>query len=65
MAGLSNGLHNLTVYAEDSFGNVGASETISFSVELPFPAGLAAVASGASATIIAIGLLVYFKKRHH
>jgi N-acetylneuraminic acid mutarotase len=29
---LSNGLHNITVYAKDMFENSGASETISFSV---------------------------------
>jgi parallel beta-helix repeat protein len=62
LSGLSSGLHNVTVYAEDSFGNIGVSETISFSVEIPFPLTIAATASCASATIIVIGLLVYFKK---
>jgi hypothetical protein len=64
LTALSNGLHSLTVYANDTFGNMGASETISFSVEVPFPTALVAIASGASAAIIGIGLLVYFKKRN-
>ena len=63
IAGLSNGLHNVTVYAEDSRSNMGASETVSFSVELPFPTTLVATAFAASAAVIGIGLLVYLKKR--
>lgn len=35
LSGLSNGVHSVTVYAQDVAGNSGASETISFSVELP------------------------------
>jgi N-acetylneuraminic acid mutarotase len=64
---LSYGAHNLTVYATDASGNTGTSETICFTVaeEPPFPTVLVATASGASATIIAIGLLVYFKKLKH
>jgi hypothetical protein len=61
---LSNGLHNVTVYAEDSFGNMGTSDTVSFSVEVPFPTALVAAASAISATI-GVGLLVYFRKRRH
>jgi hypothetical protein len=48
IAGLPNGLHNVTVYAKDSFENTGASETTSFSVEVPFPTALVA------ATVVAI-----------
>ncbi len=65
IAGLSNGLHNVTVYAEDSFGNMGAAETISFSVEVPFPTALVATASAASVAVVGVGLFVYFKKRRH
>jgi hypothetical protein len=62
---LSNGLHNVTVYANDTFGNQGASQTVTFTVAVPepFPTTLVAVASITSVTIIGIGLLVYFKKR--
>ena len=63
LAGLSDGWHNVTVYAEDSLGNTGASETIVFNVASPFPTVPVAVVSGASAIAIGIGLLVYFKKR--
>jgi N-acetylneuraminic acid mutarotase len=65
---LSNGLHTLTVYANDTLGNMGVSETIDFAVAVPEPepepfpvvpvAAVAVVAVAAAA-----GLLVYFKKR--
>ena len=39
-------MHNVTVYARDEFENVGASETVHFTVELPesFPTTLVAAA---------------------
>jgi hypothetical protein len=37
ISGLSNGLHNITVYARDTAGNVGNSETIAFAVACLFP----------------------------
>jgi hypothetical protein len=61
---LSNGLHNVTVYAWDEAGNVGVSETVHFSVNVPFPTALVAVASVTSVAIVSACLLVYFKKRH-
>jgi hypothetical protein len=65
IGGLTSGLHNVTVYARDELENTGASETITFGVEAPFPTALVA-ASTASAAIIGVGLLlVYFKKRKH
>jgi N-acetylneuraminic acid mutarotase len=64
ISGLANGLHNVTVYARDELENTGASETITFNVEAPFPTALVA-ASTASAAIIGVGLLLYFKKRNH
>jgi parallel beta-helix repeat protein len=64
---LPNGLHNVTVYAKDEFENMGASETISFSVDVPepFPTALVIIVSGASVAVVSVGLLVYFKKRKH
>jgi parallel beta-helix repeat protein len=65
---LSNGLHNVTVYATDTFGNMGASETVSFTVDAPdsFPvvpiAAVSAVVVGVAASA---GFLIYFKKRKH
>ena len=67
LTSLSNGLHNVTVYAKDSFGNMGTSETISFTVEVPepFPTTLVTTASAASLAIVGLGLLFHFKKHKH
>jgi hypothetical protein len=62
LTGLANGYHNVTVYAVDEFGNTIASETVYFSVDVPFPTTLV-VASAITVVVIGIGLLVYFKKR--
>lgn len=59
---LSNGLHNITVYARDELENTGVSETISFSVEVPFPTTLV-IAPIASVVVVGVGLMVYFRKR--
>lgn len=71
LTGLSNGYHNVTVYAANEFGSMGASETITFIVDYvteeaqqPFPTTPAAAASVVSAVItVAVGLLVYYNKR--
>jgi parallel beta-helix repeat protein len=63
LSGLSSGLHNLTLYALDMYGNTGASETTYFHTTEPFPTTLIIAASGASLAVVAVGLLVYFKKR--
>lgn len=66
---LSNNLHNITVYANDTIGNMGASESIKFMVAIPklepelFPTVPVATVSIASITIAGVGSLVYFKKR--
>jgi N-acetylneuraminic acid mutarotase len=66
LSGLSSDLHNVTVYARDEFGNVGASETIGFSVaEASFPVVPVAVASVASLAVVGVGLMVYFRRRNH
>jgi hypothetical protein len=65
IAELSSGLHNVTVYAKDEFDNVGASETVTFSVSEPFPTTLIAAASVATVAVVGVGLLVYFRKRKH
>jgi hypothetical protein len=62
---LASGSHTLTVYANDTSGNMGASETIYFTIAEPFPTALVATASGFSAAVIGLGVLVYFKKRKH
>ena len=64
ITGLTNGIHNVTVYAKDPSQNEGTSETIYFAVDVPFPISLIITASGASlAAVVGVGLLVYFKKR--
>ena len=44
-----------------------SSAPVSFAVEVPapFPTTLVAVASGASAAVVGVGLIVYFKRRKH
>jgi hypothetical protein len=62
---LSNGAHNVTVYAADEAGNMGASETATFTVAVPEPFPTVPVAAASVAAVAAVGvvLLVYFKKR--
>jgi hypothetical protein len=61
LSGLSEGAHNLTVYAADIAGNIGASETIHFTVIACFPIEWV-VASVVTVAAIGVGLLVYFRK---
>ena len=65
ISGLTNGLHNMTVYAEDTVGNEGASEITYFSVEVPepFPTTIV-VASVIIVAVVGIGLLAYFKRHN-
>jgi parallel beta-helix repeat protein len=67
IANMTNGFHSITVYSNGTFGNMGASETVSFTIAKPesFPTTLIATASGASVAIIGIGLLIYFRKRNN
>jgi hypothetical protein len=61
---LTNSLHNVTIYAEDTFGNEGASETIVFTVAFEtFPTAPVAAASAATVAVVCISALFYFKKR--
>ena len=62
---VSNGFHNITVYAQDTFGNIGSSQTISFTVAKPEPESFPFVPVTAVAVafvLAAAGLLVYHKK---
>jgi nitrous oxidase accessory protein NosD len=68
ITGLSNGLHNITVYAQDTFGNIGSSQTISFNVAKPepesFPLVSVLVASVVSVVVVvAAGLLLFSRHR--
>jgi hypothetical protein len=64
LARLFYGAHNVTVYATDEAGNVGASETITFTIAEPFPVVPVAV-TVTVAVAVGAGLLVYFKKHKH
>jgi hypothetical protein len=64
---LSYGSHSITVYANDTLGNMGI-QTITFTIAKPesFPSATVAAVSGAVAVVVVVaGLLVYFKKRKH
>ncbi len=68
LSGLPIGKHNVTVYAQDSFGNVGESETINFTMAMTdsFPTAVLLAASvGVSVAIVVVGLIYYSKKRRH
>jgi N-acetylneuraminic acid mutarotase len=72
--GLSNGAHNLTVYATDAAGNTGTSETITFTItkeaETPQPESenpqtelVYTAAVAAAITIAAVAAVMALKKR--
>ncbi len=69
IANLRNGLHSIIVYANDTSGNMGASENVTFTIALaslkrsePFPIVVVAVAIAAFVAVIGVGLIVYSKK---
>jgi hypothetical protein len=66
LTGLSNGVHNVTVYAWDEAGNIGSSETVTFIVDAPesFPTTFVSIVSVASVATVGAGLLLYRKERH-
>jgi hypothetical protein len=64
LTNLPYGDHNIIVFATDEAGNTGASETITFTVAVPFLTALV-IASVITVAVVGIGLLVYFKKRKH
>jgi N-acetylneuraminic acid mutarotase len=65
LSGLSNGVHNVTVYARDEFGNTGASEMVWFNIAevSPSPTTLVAVAVGMVIAIFGFGFVFYLEKR--
>ena len=62
ISGISEGAHNLTVYARDDVGNI-SSEVIYFSLEEPFTTTLFAIAIVVTAILFVGGLAYYLKKR--
>ena len=72
ITGLTNGVHNVTVYAKDAFNNTGVSEIAYFSVDMPEPQPepptlptVVVIASLITVAVVSGSLLVYFKKRKH
>ena len=63
LEGLVNVVHNVTVYARDAFGNVGTSEAVSFTVDVPFPATMV-IAPIASVVVVGAVVAFYFRKRN-
>ncbi len=61
LAGLTNGAHNLTVYANDTVGNMGVSATIHFNIE-PFPV-ITVVAVTTSVIIVVLASYLVFKRK--
>lgn len=65
-ANLTYGMHNITVYAWDNAGNIGASETIEFTIESPKPnlfESLTITIFIIATMIIVTSLLLYRRQR--
>ncbi|MGD6853223.1 MAG: Kelch repeat-containing protein [Candidatus Bathyarchaeia archaeon] len=62
LTGLSSRQHTLVVYANDTYGNMGVSEKVAFSVPEPFPFLFVGII-GVVITFAVILLLVYIKKK--
>jgi hypothetical protein len=65
LTGLSEGFHNITVFATDGSGNIGASETLHFSVESSESSSSLVMTPVVVASLIAVASVIYFKKRRH
>jgi hypothetical protein len=65
LSDLLDGEHDLTLFAIDSAGNIGSSETLYFTVDVPesFPVMTVIAIAAVVALMLGTGLLVYFKKR--
>jgi len=61
LKGLSEGIHTLIVYGRSVFDANSGSETIYFSVDVPFPTMLV-IASGITLTVVSVGL--FFTSRN-
>ena len=66
LTGLTCGAHNVTVYAWDTVGNAGASETVFFTITEPEPESFPTTLVIAPIAVVSIVIVVYsvkFKKR--
>lgn len=62
LAGLTDGTHNLTVYAADMVGNIGVSDTVHFSIE-PFPVILVTAVAATTVIVVVAGYLFFKRKK--
>ncbi len=58
LTGVSSGSHSITVYANDTYGNIAASETVTFTITQPFPIVTAAVVVGSVAAVAVVAAAV-------
>ncbi len=63
LTGLSSGAHSIRVFANDSYGNIGASETLTFDVLESFPFAAAALVSVVVGVVLVAFVVVLLKKR--
>lgn len=59
---LEEGSHVIVVYASDIGGNIGASETVYFTVDTRFPSMLIPVIAAMVILVVAVAAVVYLKK---
>jgi hypothetical protein len=66
LTGLLYGSHNVTIYANDTYGNTGKSETTPFTIDQPasFPTTEAAAATTIAIASAALGLGYVMKRKH-
>ena len=64
LTNLTGGYHNITVYANSTFGYNSVSQTVTFKIVKPepFPTVAVATISAVVVVVVLVGLLVYFKK---
>jgi len=65
LTGIASGSHSLTVYANDTAGNVGVSETVNFAVTQKTEVSPTTIVAAYTVLVAVVGasLLVYFKRR--
>ena len=64
LANLPSGSHNITLYTKDVFDNIGASETINFTVASPpFPTVPVVAVSGVLVAVACVFIFLYVRKK--
>jgi N-acetylneuraminic acid mutarotase len=64
ITGLPSGQHNVTVYANDTYDNIAASETITFTVETDQTFGVIVLITASVVVIACVGVGILLYKRH-